>query len=293
MELWLGALDLGLAYGFLAMGVFMTMRVYNFPDITADGSLTLGASVAASALTLGINPVMALLMASLAGFAAGATTGAIHTKLKVNGLLSGILVTTALYSINLRVMGRSNIPLLNVMTLFKPFEKLLPTAPAWAISLVLFLILTGILLASLVWLFKTDFGLSMRATGDNETMAAAQGINTDTMKIIGIGISNALIASSGALVAQYQGFADISMGVGIVVFGLASVILGESLLAFNKNVSSIALKLVAVIVGAIVFRLLVAFALRVGLDPIDLKVITALFVLAAVALPQLQSLMKK
>lgn len=293
MELWLGAAVLGLCYGFLAIGVYITMRIYNFPDITADGSLTLGASITAVLLVIGVSPVFATFVAMLFGFLAGSTTGVIHTKLKVNGLLSGILVTTALYSINLRIMGRSNIPLLTVQTLLTPFENAFPDLPRWAVDFAIFFVISTVALVLLGLLFKTDFGLAMRATGDNEVMIAAQGVNTDTMKIIGIGLSNAMIALSGSLVCQYQGFADISMGIGIIVFGLASVIIGESFLGIFRQRFSVGVQLVSVVFGAIVFRVLVGVALSLGLAPTDFKIVTAFFVLLAVALPQLRSLIFK
>lgn len=290
MELWLGAAVLGLCYGFLAIGVYITMRIYNFPDITADGSLTLGASITASLLVIGANPFYSVFVAMIFGFLAGSLTGIVHTKLKVNGLLSGILVTTALYSINLRIMGRSNIPLLTVQTVLTPFENAFPEAPRWAVDFIVFLCFSIIFLVLLGLLFKTDFGLAMRATGDNEVMIATQGVNTDTMKIVGIGLSNSMIALSGSLVCQYQGFADISMGIGIIVFGLASVIIGESLLGLFRHRFSVGTQLVSVVFGAIIFRVLVGAALSLGLAPTDFKIVTAFFVLLSVALPQLRNL---
>ncbi|MFN3426519.1 MAG: ABC transporter permease [Candidatus Thermochlorobacter sp.] len=290
MELWLGAAVLGLCYGFLAIGVYITMRIYNFPDITADGSLTLGASITASLLVIGANPFYSIFIAMIFGFLAGSLTGIVHTKLKVNGLLSGILVTTALYSINLRIMGRSNIPLLTVQTVLTPFENAFPDAPRWAVDFMVFLFFSAIFLVLLGLLFKTDFGLAMRATGDNEVMIATQGVNTDTMKIVGIGLSNSMIALSGSLVCQYQGFADISMGIGIIVFGLASVIIGESLLGLFRHRFSVGTQLVSVVFGAIIFRVLVGAALSLGLAPTDFKIVTAFFVLLSVALPQLRNL---
>lgn len=289
MESWLGSIALGLCYGFLAMGVYVTMRIYNFPDITADGSLTLGASVTAAMLVSGAPPILAVVVASIAGFFAGTLTGVIHTKLRINGLLSGILVTTALYSINLRIMGRANVPLLTVQNIITPFEKTLSGLPKYAVALIFFSIVILLIWALLAVLFKTNFGLAMRATGDNETMIAAQGVDTDFMKMIGIGLSNALIALSGSLVAQYQGFADIGMGIGIIVFGLASVIIGESLIFGARRKVGVTGLLLLVVAGAIVFRMLVAFALYLGLDPIDFKLITAVFVLLAVGLPQLRA----
>ncbi len=292
MESWLGSIALGLCYGFLAMGVYITMRIYNFPDITADGSLTLGASVTAAMLVSGAPPILAIIVSSAMGFVAGTLTGVIHTKLRVNGLLSGILVTTALYSINLRIMGRANVPLLTVQNIITPFEKTLSALPKYVVAIIFFSIAILLIWALLALLFKTNFGLAMRATGDNETMIAAQGVDTDFMKIIGIGLSNALIALSGSLVAQYQGFADIGMGIGIIVFGLASVIIGESLVFGSQRKFGVAGLFLLVVAGAIIFRILVAFALYIGLDPIDFKLITAVFVLLAVGLPQLRARLK-
>lgn len=292
MESWLGSIALGLCYGFLAMGVYITMRIYNFPDITADGSLTLGASATATMLVLGAPPILAIIVSSAMGFFAGTLTGVIHTKLRVNGLLSGILVTTALYSVNLRIMGRANVPLLTVQNIITPFEKTLSALPKYAVALLFFSLIIFLIWGLLAVLFKTNFGLAMRATGDNETMIAAQGVDTDFMKIVGIGLSNALIALSGSLVAQYQGFADIGMGIGIIVFGLASVIIGESLVFGARRKVGVTGLLLLVVAGAIVFRVLVAFALYIGLDPIDFKLITALFVLLAVGLPQLRARLK-
>ncbi len=288
MELWLGAISLGLCYGFLAMGVFITMRIYNFPDITADGSLTLGASVSASLIAGGANPYMAVALSMLAGFSAGATTGMIHTKFRVNGLLSGILVTTGLYSVNLHIMGRSNIPLIGVESVMAPFELFFQDYAFWVAPMAYFFTAAAIFLVLLSLLFKTDFGLAMRATGDNETMIAAQGVDIDRVKIFGIGLSNAIIALSGSLVSQYQGFADINMGIGIIVFGLASVIIGESILAIKPGRVTLSQRIGGAILGAIIFRILVALALRLGLNPIDLKLVTAFFVLLAVALPQIR-----
>lgn len=294
MELILGALALGLAYASLGMGIFITMRIFNFPDITADGSLTFGGSITAALLVLGVNPYLAVALAMIGGFVAGCVTGVIHTKFKVNGLLAGILVMTALYSVNLRTMGRSNVPLLNTSTIFTPLAASNETlaGSSFTLPIILFSALTFILLLTLSWLFRTDFGLAMRATGDNETMIAAQGVNTRWMKIVGIGLSNALIALSGSLVAQYQGFADIGMGIGIIVFGLASVIIGDTLAALFGESFRIWLRLACVVVGSILFRLLVGYTLTLGLDPADLKMVTAAFVLLTILLPQTRRLMK-
>lgn len=286
MELLLGAVALGLAYAFLGMGVFITMRIFNFPDITADGSLTFGAAITAALLVAGVHPALAALAAMAGGFASGAITGLVHTKFKVNGLLSGILVMTALYSVNLRTMGRSNVPLLDTVTVLTPFASMADGSAHDIPPILLFLtlVLLGVVVLSL--LFRTDFGLAMRATGDNEAMIAAQGVNTDVMKIVGIGLSNALIALSGSLVAQYQGFADIGMGIGIVVFGLASVIIGDTIANLFSDRFNIWIRLVCVVLGSLLFRALVGLTLTLGLAPADLKMVTAAFVLLAILLPQ-------
>lgn len=294
MDLWFGAVALGLAYAFLGMGVFITMRIYNFPDITADGSLTVGAAITAALLTHGWDPFAVVAVATAGGFLAGTLTGLIHTKLNVNGLLAGILVMTALYSINLRIMGRATMPLLDIPTVITPFAALLPSdSPAYLPPIILFSLLAAAALLFLSFLFRTDFGLAMRATGDNETMIAAQGVSTDRMKIVGIGLSNALIAASGSLVAQYQSFADIGMGIGIVVFGLASVIIGETIAGAFPKGQRMGLRLLCVLLGTILFRELVAVVLKLGLAPSDLKIATAFFVLLAIILPQSKFLTRR
>lgn len=275
MELWIGAINLGFLYAFMTMGVFITFRIHDFPDITVDGSFTAGAAVAAVLMAAGINPVFALGAAFLIGCAAGWMTALINTRFQVNGLLAGILVMTALYSINLHIMGRSNIPLLNQKTLFSWLSTINPGLhPEVWIVLVL-----GIVMA-LFWIlmslfFKTDLGIAMRVTGNNPTMAAANGINVGRMTLFGVALANGFTGVSGALVAQYQGFADIGMGIGTVVIGLAAVIIGESVL----KATSMYARVLSVIIGAIVFRLMIAFALYVGMNPIDLKLLTAVFVL--------------
>jgi len=274
MELWIGAVNLGFLYSFMALGVFITYKIYDFADITVDGSFTTGAAVAAVLIVSGMDPFFVLIISFLAGAAAGFLTGFIHTKFKINGLLAGILVMTGLYSVNLRIMGKSNIPLLNSPSFVTFFEKFNPdiNSEIWlCICLVLF---TGIIWLIISVFFKTDFGISMRATGDNPIMVSAAGVNVSFMKIFGIALANGLVGISGALVSQYQGFADIGMGVGAIVFSLASVIIGEALI----KKSSILLRTLSVIIGSIIFRLMVALALYVGLDPNDLKLITAVFV---------------
>jgi len=275
MELWIGALNLGFLYAFLTMGVFITFRINNFPDITVDGSFTTGAAVTAVLLVSGMNPFLALSAAFFIGALAGCITALIHTRLNINGLLAGILVMTGLYSINLHIMGRSNIPLLNETTFFSYLTRI---NPGWHTEV--WTLFSLVLLMALFWFlvslfFKTDLGISMRATGNNPTMADAAGVNTDGMKIFGVALANGLVGISGGLVAQYQGFADIGMGIGTIVIGLAAVIIGEAVLKMRSMYAVV----LSVIVGSIIFRLMIAFALYVGMNPIDLKLLTALFVL--------------
>lgn len=275
MELWLGAVNLGFLFFFMAIGCYITYKIYDFADITVDGSFTTGAAVSSVLIINGYNPFTSLLIAFIAGAIAGMATGIIHTKFKINGLLSGILVMTGLYSINLRIMEKSNIPLMNSNTIVSIFDDINPglNGELWFMICASVLVLLAWMIISLF--FKTDFGLFMRATGNNEIMVSANGVNIDNMKIFGISFANALAALSGGLVAQYQGFADIGMGVGSVVFSLAAVIIGDAIIKSR----SIFLKVFSVILGAVIFRLMVALALDVGLNPNDLKIITAIFVL--------------
>ena len=295
MTLLLGALTIGLILSLLALGVFISFRIFHFPDITADGSLPLGAATAAVFLVGGASPILATAAAFGAGLAAGAATGILHTKFRINNLLAGILVMTALYSINLRIMGRSNIPLLSADSLAARAEQFglyaVGTAAfdvaGWTISMRDASSLLGVFIIVLIAglalyvFFRTNLGTAMRATGDNEQMVRALGIDVGSMIILGLSLSNGLIALAGALLAQYQGFADVQMGIGMIVLGLASVIIGEALVA----VRSVGLLIVGAVMGSVLFRLLVAIALRAGLNPNDLKLITAVFVFAALVLP--------
>jgi len=298
MTLLIGALTLGLILALLAMGVYVSFRIFNMPDITAEGSVTLGGAVAATLLAHGHGAALATLGGAVAGMVAGGVTGLLATKCGINRLLSGILVMTALYSINLRVMGKSNVPLLNETTLATRAEQVghavFGAAPelkvaGWMVGVrdasillcvLAFVVLAGVLL---YFFFQTQFGTAMRATGDNAQMICALGVDVDTMTIVGLAMSNGFIALSGALIAQYQGFADVQMGVGIVVIGLASVIIGEALVGSR----AVGILIVGTVMGSVLFRLLVAIALRWGLNPNDLKFITAVFVFAALVMPQL------
>jgi putative tryptophan/tyrosine transport system permease protein len=288
MEFWLVAITQGLAFTALAWGVYLSSRVLRFADITPDGSFTLGAAVAASMIVAGTDPLIATGVAVLAGMVAGYVTGVLHTRLGVKDLLAGILVMTALYSVNLHVMGKSNVSLLDVQTLVQDVHRVIPASVGWSDDLslgVLFLFITIVLGAILAWYLRTDFGMAMRAVGDNPAMITAQGVNRHRMIELGLAIANGLVAFSGALIAQHQGFADVAMGVGTLVAGMAAVIMGETLL-FNRRGIGVTIMMVAG--GAILFRGMVALALRMGLNPIDLKLATAAFVLAALALPKLR-----
>lgn len=302
MTLLIGALTLGLILALLALGVYVSYRIFNIPDLTAEGSVTLGASVAAALMIHGHNAVLATGAAIAAGAVAGAITGLLATKCRINPLLSGILVMTGLYSVNLHVMGRSNLPLLEVKTLASHAEDwgnhLFGGADfdvfGWAVSVRDASILFGVLLfviavCVLLYLFlRTDMGTAMRATGDSPDMIRALGVSVDWATVFGLAMSNALIALCGALIAQYQGFADVQMGIGMVVLGIASVIIGEALVGS----SAVGLLITGTVMGSVLFRLLVAIALRWGLSPNDLKLITAVFVFAALVLPNLASRLK-
>ena len=284
-DFWLSALVLGLAFAPLAWGVYIASRVLRFPDITPDGSFPLGAAVAATLIVGGADPLLATVVAFLAGMVAGWVTGVLHTRLRVNELLSGILVMTALYSVNLHVMGRSNISLLDRATLATRLHTLLPATAAWpndASFGTVFLVLMLLLGWAFTWFLRTDFGTAMRAAGDNPAMIIAQGVDRRGMVELALALANGLVAFSGALIAQYQGFADVTMGVGTLVAGMAAVILGETLKPRKWRLGA---TIAMVAVGAVLFRGLIAVALRVGLDPIDLKLATAAFVLVTLALP--------
>ena len=279
----IGTLEQGLVYGIMALGVYITYRILHFADLTVDGSFPLGAAVAARFIADGGSPLLGTVLAMAAGMLAGLTNGFFNTKLKISGLLSGILTMTALYSVNLRVMGRANIPLLRKPTLVSWFGQR-GMAP-W----ILFLI-TLVLIKVLLDLFlKTEIGFAIRATGDNEQMIRSCGVNTDGMKLIGLGLANCLVALSGALVAQYQGFADVGMGVGTVVAGLASVIAGQALV----RLPGLGWATTGVIVGSLIYRGAIFAALRLGLAPTDLKLITAVLVVFALSGPVWSSSLAK
>lgn len=294
MSLLLGALIIGLILALLALGVFISFRVFHFPDMTAEGSVTLGAAVAAALMVGGYGPWTATAAAAAAGAVSGLLTGVLHTRFRINALLSGIIVMTALYSVNLHVMGKSNVPLMGVTTLADQAASLAQRFGTGTVLLfareaqVRDLTLLGLSLALVVAValllqafFRTHLGLAMRATGDNDQMVRALGSSDGTLLTGGLALSNALVATAGALLAQYQGFADVGMGIGMLVWGLASVIIGEALVGTTR----FGYLLAGAIFGSVLFRLLVAVALRWGLDPNDLKLITAVFVFGALVLP--------
>ncbi|MEI7962290.1 MAG: ABC transporter permease [Verrucomicrobiota bacterium] len=296
MNLLIGATTIGLILALLAFGVYLSFRIFSFPDITTDGSITLGAAVTAALLVHNFAPWEATLAGFFAGMLAGSITGILHTKFKINELLSGILVMTALYSINLHVMGKSNVPLMNHVTLASQAESLFallfggtgdlfilgwPVSARDASALLGVALIVCLLGTSLFLFFRTNLGTAMRAAGDNAQMIRALGVSVDFVLILGLAISNGLIALAGSLLAQYQGFADVQMGVGMIVWGLASVIIGEALVGGG----GIGILIIGAVMGSVLFRLLVAIALRWGLNPNDLKLITALFVFIALIAP--------
>lgn len=281
MSYYLSALLLALCLVPLGLGIFISMRIFNIPDITTDGSYTLGAALTGALLSSDTSIGLCFMTVILSGFFAGCITGIIHTRLRVTPLLAGILVMTALYSINLMIMGKSNIPLIHVAGIF----SLLPAVfEENLMRLILLLLFTLLICIGLFLLLKTDFGIAMRATGANEKMVSAQGINPKRMKIIGLGLANALVSLSGFLVAQLQGFSDINMGIGIVILGLGAVMIGESLIP-RKMASKLGWRITMVVFGTILFRFILAQALSLGLNPNLLKLTTAIIVLVVVSLP--------
>ncbi len=285
-QILLGAVSLGLLWSIMTIGVYITYRILDIADLSVEGSLPLGAAVACAMITRGANPYLASLCALLAGCAAGLCTGILHTKLKIPALLSGILTMIALYSINLRIMGAPNVSILRMNTVFRPLTKM------GLSSSVAIIIVGGLcalaLISILYWFFGTELGSAVRATGNNPRMVRAQGINTDNMKILGLVLSNGLVALSGAFIAQSQNFGDVQMGAGSIVIGLASLIIGEVLFGGR----SFYRRLLAVILGAVVYRLIIALVLELGMHPNDLKLFTAITVALALWLPQGKQLLR-
>lgn len=264
MGFWLSSLEQGLIFGIMVLGVYISYKILDFPDMTVDGAFPMGAAIVGSGLMAGVNPVICLILATIGGALAGLVTGILHVKFKIRDLLAGILVMTALYSINLRIMGKSNIHLFNVKHLFT--YNLEP--------IIIILIILVVVKLILDFLLKTEFGFALRALGDNEKLIISLGINEKRLKIIGLMIANSMVALAGGVLAQHQGFADIGMGTGTIVAGLASIILGEGIF---KNFKKIKMTTV-VLVGSILYRFVIAIALKLGLRATDLKLVTALIV---------------
>jgi len=283
-----GALEMGFAYGLMVIGVYLTFRILDFPDLTVDGSLPLGAAVTAVCISSGYSPMVAILFAACAGFMAGAVTGILNTKFKILHLLASILTMISLYSINLRIMGKPNMTLLGQDTVVDWFIEATGLVPHLSTPL-LFFFICAVAVAILIWFMHTELGLAFLATGDNKQMITSQGINTDTVIILGVGLSNALVAISGSLVAQNQGAADVNMGVGTIIAGLASVIIGETVFG-DKTISR---ALIAALLGSVMYRLAIALALGLKLGefsftPSDLNLITALLVIIALVMPRMK-----
>ena len=258
-------IEQSLIFAIMVLGVYISFRILNFPDMTVDGTFPLGAAISAKLLTLGVNPYLTLLVALVAGAAAGAVTGLIHVKLKVKDLLAGILVMTALYSVNLRVMGKSNIPLFEEDNIFN-------TEYSMMITIVVLILISKFILD---YLLKTKFGFALKALGDNENLIVSLGLNEEKYKIYGLMIANAFVAFSGAVLAQYQGFADVGMGTGIIVIGLASIIIGDTLFGKRRKLAGTTI----VIIGSILYRGVIAVTLSMGMDASDLKLITSVIVI--------------
>lgn len=258
-------IEQSLIFAIMVLGVYISFRILNFPDMTVDGTFPLGAAISAKLLTLGVNPYLTLLVALITGAAAGAITGLIHVKLKVKDLLAGILVMTALYSVNLRVMGKSNIPLFEEDNIFN-------TEYSMMITIAVLILISKFLLD---YLLKTKFGFALKALGDNENLIVSLGLNEEKYKIYGLMIANAFVAFSGAVLAQYQGFADVGMGTGIIVIGLASIIIGDTLFGKRRRLAGTTI----VIIGSILYRGVIAVTLSMGMDASDLKLITSVIVI--------------
>ena len=286
----LGAIEQGLVYGIMVIGVYLTFRILDFPDLTVDGSLPLGAAISATAITNGIDPYLSLLFALLGGCAAGIVTAVLNTKFKILHLLASILTMIALYSINIRIMGGPNIALLGSANVFDPVIAM--GVPAQYAGICVFAVFAAAVTCGIVWFLKTELGMAILATGDNPQMITSLGVNTHNIIILGVGLSNGLVAVSGALIAQNQGAADVGMGIGTIIAGLASVIIGETL--FGKG--TIVRAFTAAVLGSVAYRLAIALALGLELggfsfNPSDLNMITAILVIIALISPGIKKRM--
>jgi len=274
----------GLIFGFITIGVYITFRVLSFPDLTVDGSFVTGGSVAAVMIAAGCNPFLATIAALFAGLIAGTITALLNTSLKINALLSGILMMVGLYSINLRIMHGANIPLIRSITIFESVAHFFSIKRNSVLIIYTLIVLAVIVFLVLNWFLRTEIGLALRASGDNEQMVRGLGSDTNKNLLLGCAISNGLVALGGSLVAQSQGFCDVNMGIGMIVMGLAAVIIGEGVLR-PRGIAKI---LIACFVGTFIYRLFIAIALRIGLAPGDLKLITATLVVVVIAVPYIK-----
>ncbi len=278
-----GAVAQGILWGLMTLGVYLTFRILNVADMTVDGSFAAGGAVTAILIVKGMNPVLTLLFVFIVGMLCGLATGFMNTKLKINILLASILTQIALYSINIRIMGKANTPLLGsstMMSMLKDFSggRLTTTS----VSLIIGLVVVAVIIALMYWFFGTEIGSAIRATGSNEHMVRAMGVNTDNTKMLGLMISNGMVAMSGALVAQSQGYADVGMGTGTIVIGLASIIIGEVIFGSKFGFWW---TLLSAVFGSIIYRIVIAVVLQLGLKSTDLKLLTALIVAVALSVP--------
>lgn len=285
----------GMMWSIMAVGLYITYKILDYADLTVDGSLALGGSVSAVMIFNGVNPFISLIVATFAGMIAGLITGILHTKLKVPAILSGILTMISLYSVNIRIMGKANISLLGKNTVFSYIERLVPDkyfiiSDIGTLNISIMILGLAVSLMSVIvlyWFFGTEIGSAIRATGDNPSMARSFGINTDAMKIIGLALSNGLVALSGSFITQSQGYGDINMGTGTIVIGLASIIIGEAAIK-NNGKFAFAIKLISVIAGSVVYRIIIACVLSLGMNSSDLKVFTAVIVAVALCIPKIK-----
>ena len=285
LDLVVGTITTGLLWSLLAVGVFITFRVLDVADLTVEGTFPMGAAISAILITSGMNPILSILLAGVGGMIAGAVTGWIHTKLKIPALLAGILTMIALYSVNLHIMGKANVSLLRMDTIYTILGGIFPYAEYVVCSHRRYYRCCSSMLALNFGFFGTEIGTALRATGVNPQMIRAQGVNTDNMIVLGLLISNGFVGMSGALIGQFQGFADVGMGIGTIVIGLASVIIGEVVFGTKSFVRS----LIAVVLGSIVYRIVIAAVLYMGMPPNDLKLFTAILVAIALSLPTLKA----
>lgn len=279
----IGAVSQGVLWGLMTLGVYLTFRILNVADMTVDGSFAAGGAVTAVLIVNGMNPLLTFIFVFIMGLACGAVTGIMNTKLKINILLASILTQIALYSINIRIMGKPNTPLLGAETVMSKFINLTGGAISKTqSSLIIGTVVIVAVVAIMYWFFGTEYGSAIRATGANENMVRALGVNTDTTKIIGLMLSNGMVALSGALVAQSQGYGDVQMGVGTIVVGLASIIIGEVIFGAHFGLWW---TLISVVFGSIIYRIVIAFVLQLGLKSTDLKLLTALIVAVSLSVP--------